>query len=170
MRLLLDQNRWRHLVGHLRDVLPEREHVSALELDGATHEEIWEYACEHGHLILSKDSDLRQLAFLMVRHRRPCGSAGRAGAPAIGVQLDVDSQGEVRPRGNMVWRSGRRIRSGRKIAEISLMIGSPAASCRFGLVHDPDDHRIEVGDECTIGAEEATRPGELAQHRLDRGT
>lgn len=64
MRLLLDQNLSRHLVGHLRDVFPESEHVSALGLDGATDEEIWEYARDHGHLILSKDSDFRQLAFL----------------------------------------------------------------------------------------------------------
>ena len=64
MKLLFDQNLSRHLVGHLRDVFPESEHVSALELDGATDEEIWEYAREHGHLIVSKDSDFRQLAFL----------------------------------------------------------------------------------------------------------
>ena len=64
MKLLFDQNLSRHLVGHLRDVFPESEHVSALELDGATDEVIWEYAREHGHLIVSKDSDFRQLAFL----------------------------------------------------------------------------------------------------------
>lgn len=56
------------------------------------------------------------------------------------------------------------------MAGSALMIGSPAASCRFGLVHDPDDHIVEVGDGCTIGAEEAARQAELAQHRLDRGT
>ena len=64
MKLLLDQNLSRHLVRHLRDVFPESEHVSDLGLDGATDEEIWEYAREHGHLIASKDSDFRQLAFL----------------------------------------------------------------------------------------------------------
>lgn len=64
MKLLLDQNLSRHLVRHLRDVFPESEHVSDLGLDGATDEEIWVYAREHGHLIASKDSDFRQLAFL----------------------------------------------------------------------------------------------------------
>ena len=48
MKLLLDQNLSRHLVRHLRDVFPESEHVSDLGLDGATDEEIWEYAREHG--------------------------------------------------------------------------------------------------------------------------
>ena len=64
MKLLLDQNLSRHLVRHLRDVFPESEHVSDLGLDGATDEEIWEYAREQGHLVASKDSDFRQLAFL----------------------------------------------------------------------------------------------------------
>lgn len=64
MKLLFDQNLSRHLVGHLRDVFPESEHVSALGLDGATDEEIWKHAREQGHLIVSKDSDFRQLAFL----------------------------------------------------------------------------------------------------------
>jgi predicted nuclease of predicted toxin-antitoxin system len=64
VRLLFDQNLSRHLVGHLRDVFPESEHVTALGLDAATDQEIWRYAGEHGHLIVSKDSDFRQLAFL----------------------------------------------------------------------------------------------------------
>jgi len=64
VKLLFDQNLSRHLVEHLRDAFPESEHVSALDLDAATDEEIWDYAREHGHLIVSKDSDFRQLAFL----------------------------------------------------------------------------------------------------------
>lgn len=64
MKLLFDQNLSRHLVGQLRDVFPESEHVTALGLDAATDQEIWEYARERGHVIVSKDSDFRQLAFL----------------------------------------------------------------------------------------------------------
>jgi len=64
VKLLLDQNLSRHLVGQLRDVFPESEHVTALGLDAATDREIWEYARDHGHVIVSKDSDFRQLAFL----------------------------------------------------------------------------------------------------------
>lgn len=48
MRLLFDQNLSRHLVGHLRDVFPESEHVTALGLDAATDQEIWRYAREEG--------------------------------------------------------------------------------------------------------------------------
>ena len=64
MRLLFDQNLSRHIVRQLRDVFPESEHVTSLGLDAATDLEIWAYAGEHGHVIVSKDSDFRQLAFL----------------------------------------------------------------------------------------------------------
>lgn len=64
MKLLLDQNLSRHLVGRLRDVFPESEHVTSLGLDAASDREIWDYAGDHGHVIVSKDSDFRQLAFL----------------------------------------------------------------------------------------------------------
>ncbi|HMR95916.1 MAG TPA: DUF5615 family PIN-like protein [Microthrixaceae bacterium] len=64
MRLLFDQNLSRTLVGSLRDVFPESQHVTALGLDTATDREIWDYAGEHGYVIASKDSDFRQLAFL----------------------------------------------------------------------------------------------------------
>lgn len=37
----------------------------AVGLDTATDREIWDYAGEHGYLIVSKDSDFRQLAFLL---------------------------------------------------------------------------------------------------------
>lgn len=56
MKLLFDQNLSRHLVGHLRDVYPESEHVTSLGLDAATDQEIWQYAGEHGHVIVSKAS------------------------------------------------------------------------------------------------------------------
>ncbi|MFZ4434450.1 MAG: DUF5615 family PIN-like protein [Microthrixaceae bacterium] len=64
MRLLFDQNLSRTLVGGLRDVFPESQHVTALGLDTATDREIWDYAGEHGYVVVSKDSDFRQLAFL----------------------------------------------------------------------------------------------------------
>lgn len=64
MKLLFDQNLSRRLVGHLRDVFPESEHVTSVGLDTATDREIWDFARENGHLIVSKDSDFRQLAFL----------------------------------------------------------------------------------------------------------
>ncbi len=65
MRLLFDQNLSRHLVGELALVFPESAHVGTLGLDTATDRDLWTYAGEHGYLIASKDSDFRQLAFLL---------------------------------------------------------------------------------------------------------
>lgn len=48
----------------LRDVFPESEHFTSLDLAEATDQEIWSYAGERGHVIVSRDSDFRQLAFL----------------------------------------------------------------------------------------------------------
>ena len=60
MKLLFDQNLSRHLVVEFAD----SRHVTEVGLDSATDNEIWTYAGEHGFVIVSKDSDFRQLAFL----------------------------------------------------------------------------------------------------------
>ena len=65
MRLLFDQNLSRRLVRELAALFPDGVHVSAVGLDTATDREIWTYAGENGYLIVSKDSDFRQLAFLL---------------------------------------------------------------------------------------------------------
>ena len=44
---------------------PDSRHVTELGLDTATDRAIWDYAGEHGFMIVSKDSDFRQLAFLL---------------------------------------------------------------------------------------------------------
>ncbi len=64
MRLLFDQNLSRNLVGQVRDFFPESRHVTALDLDTASDREIWDHASDHGYVVVSKDSDFRQLAFL----------------------------------------------------------------------------------------------------------
>lgn len=64
MKLLFDQNLSRRLVRQLAAVFPDSAHVGALDLDTATDREIWDYAGEHDYVIVSKDSDFRQLAFL----------------------------------------------------------------------------------------------------------
>lgn len=48
----------------LRDAFPDSVHVIDVELDTATDREIWEYAGTHDLILVSKDSDFRQLAFL----------------------------------------------------------------------------------------------------------
>lgn len=65
MRLLFDQNLSRRLVEELAPWFPHSGHVAPLGLDTATDREIWAYAGQHGYLIVSKDSDFRQLAFLL---------------------------------------------------------------------------------------------------------
>lgn len=65
MRLLFDQNLSHRLVGDLAPWYSDCAHVGALGLDVATDREIWTFAGEQGYLIVSKDSDFRQLAFLL---------------------------------------------------------------------------------------------------------
>ena len=64
MKLLCDQNLSRHLVRQLAVEYPESRHVTDVDLDTATDAEIWSWAGEHGFVIVSKDCDFRQLAFL----------------------------------------------------------------------------------------------------------
>lgn len=64
MKLLFDQNLSRHLVRTLADEFPDSRHVTDVELDTATDHDLWRWAGEHDHVIVSKDSDFRQLAFL----------------------------------------------------------------------------------------------------------
>ena len=65
MRLLFDQDLSRHLVGMSSVEFAGSRHVTELGLDAATDREIWDHAGEHGFVIVSKDSDFRQLAFLL---------------------------------------------------------------------------------------------------------
>ena len=65
MKLLFDQNLSRHLVPRLANEYPGSRHVADIGLDTATDRAIWDYAGEHGFVIVSKDSDFRQLAFLL---------------------------------------------------------------------------------------------------------
>jgi predicted nuclease of predicted toxin-antitoxin system len=64
VKLLLDQNLSRSLVRQLSDQYPESVHVAEIGLDTATDREIWEYAGQRDYIIVSKDSDFRQLALL----------------------------------------------------------------------------------------------------------
>ena len=64
MKLLFDQNLSRRLVSLTDSAYPESRHVIDYGLDAATDREIWDHAAAHGYIIVSKDSDFRQLAFL----------------------------------------------------------------------------------------------------------
>ncbi len=64
MKLLYDQNLSRRLVQRLESEFPESRHVADVGLDTATDRAVWEHARAHEFVIVSKDSDFRQLAFL----------------------------------------------------------------------------------------------------------
>lgn len=64
MKLLFDQNLSRRLVGMFAIEHPASKHVTEVGLDTATDAEIWSYARDRDFVIVSKDSDFRQLAFL----------------------------------------------------------------------------------------------------------
>ena len=63
MRLLFDQNLSSHLSVALHDLYPESVHVRDVGLVNADDFSIWAYAREHGLVIVSKDSDFRQMSF-----------------------------------------------------------------------------------------------------------
>jgi predicted nuclease of predicted toxin-antitoxin system len=65
VRLLFDQNLSRHLVDRLAADYPESLHVISVGLDAADDRAIWDYAGENDLIIVSKDSDFRQLAFVL---------------------------------------------------------------------------------------------------------
>ena len=64
MKLLLDENLSRHLVARLADQFSGTAHVTAVGLDHATDRAVWEYARSHDYVIVSKDSDFNDLAFM----------------------------------------------------------------------------------------------------------
>lgn len=64
MRLLLDQNLSRRLVGVLAADFPDSTHVVVCDLDTSTDKDVWDFAGQRGYIIVSKDSDFRQYAFL----------------------------------------------------------------------------------------------------------
>lgn len=64
MKLLFDQNLSHKLVDRVLADFPDSTHVTAVGLDTATDQQVWEFARAHGYAIISKDSDFRQLAFL----------------------------------------------------------------------------------------------------------
>jgi predicted nuclease of predicted toxin-antitoxin system len=65
VKLLFDQNLSRHLVRRLATQFPDSQHVAAVGLDVATDRDVWDYAAANQHVIVSEDSDFRQLAFLL---------------------------------------------------------------------------------------------------------
>jgi len=87
VKLLFDQNLSRHLVRQLAVEFPESRHVTDVDLDTATDAEIWSWAGEHGFVIVSKDSDFRQLGIGLSR----IGSSASATQPTMRAEVVVAS-------------------------------------------------------------------------------
>jgi predicted nuclease of predicted toxin-antitoxin system len=64
VKLLLDENLSHRLVPRVIAAFPDTTHVDTLGLRGRPDQEIWEYAGRNGFVLVSKDDDFRQLAFL----------------------------------------------------------------------------------------------------------
>ncbi len=62
MRLLLDENLSRRLLGLLADLYPGSEHVVTSGLEAALDLEVWRYAASRGLAIVSKDWDFLQMS------------------------------------------------------------------------------------------------------------
>lgn len=61
VKLLFDQNLSYKLVARLEHIYPDSIHIAALGMDQASDKKLWEYAKEHGFVIVSKDADFNEI-------------------------------------------------------------------------------------------------------------
>lgn len=64
MKLLFDQNLSFRLCDALRDRFPDSSQVRLLGLDRASDDEVWRYAGEHGFVLVTLDTDFRDISAL----------------------------------------------------------------------------------------------------------
>lgn len=64
MRLLFDENLSHRLVHTLADEYPGSTHVGEVGLRGAEDRQVWDYARSEGLIVVSEDTDFRELSFL----------------------------------------------------------------------------------------------------------
>ena len=62
MKLLFDQNLSRHLLRLLQDIFPDSLHVRMIEMRGSRDPRIWDYAKEHGYIVVTKDNDFPEMS------------------------------------------------------------------------------------------------------------
>ncbi len=65
MKLLLDENLSRRILFQLDGSFPDSMHVVHLGMDRDDDIAIWDYAKEHGYVIVTKDKDFLQRSVLM---------------------------------------------------------------------------------------------------------
>ena len=64
MKLLLDENLARQLVPELEQAYPGTPQVVLVGLERATDRELWNYAKQHGFVLVSKDSEFHELCLI----------------------------------------------------------------------------------------------------------
>jgi predicted nuclease of predicted toxin-antitoxin system len=65
VKLLLDQNLSPRLSQALLALYPGTIHVRDAGLQAAEDDAVWDYAAEHGYVIVSKDADFHQRSFVL---------------------------------------------------------------------------------------------------------
>ena len=64
MKLLFDENLSLRLASRLADLFPASTHVRNVGLQAADDPSVWDYACQNGFLIVSKDADMHDFSLL----------------------------------------------------------------------------------------------------------
>jgi predicted nuclease of predicted toxin-antitoxin system len=64
VRLLFDHNLSQRLIRQLEDLFPDASHVALVGLERASDDDIWQHARQNGCIIVTKDSDFRDLSVL----------------------------------------------------------------------------------------------------------
>ncbi|MFV0306419.1 MAG: DUF5615 family PIN-like protein [Desertimonas sp.] len=64
MKLLFDENLSRRLVTAVADLFPDSAHVTTVGLTATSDRDVWDHARVNGYVLVSKDSDLNDLAFV----------------------------------------------------------------------------------------------------------
>jgi len=108
VKLLFDENLSPRLAELLGDEYPGSIHVRDAGLRGAADHQIWEYAHDHGFIIVSKDDDFRQRSFLQ-------------GAPPKIVWLQVGNAGTA-AIAELLRGEGARLRAFEVEEESALLI------------------------------------------------
>lgn len=65
MKLLLDQNLSRKIVGQIEAVYPDSSHIALVLTKTTPDRDIWFYAQEHEFAIVTKDDDFEQRSILL---------------------------------------------------------------------------------------------------------
>ena len=65
MKLLLDQNLSRKIIGQVADAYPESCHIASVLTESSSDHDIWFYAEKYGFVIVTKDDDFEQRSILL---------------------------------------------------------------------------------------------------------